>query len=530
MELLALLPPLAMLLLIGHFGVGALHWDEWGCEVPVLRAYLAGTLDWPAIHAQCNESRPAFSKLIWLFLTLASGAADPRWEMFTGWAIVSATALNLYRLSVLYLSPFRAAWLSVCVNALLFSAVQHENWLWGAQMMLFLPALYLTIWLRIVTSPRTSANLQVAAGALLAILATYSFANGFLLWPALLASLPLSTHFPKKHWRLRAAATWMLALLATLALYFHNYQRGDASPSYTAAIEHPLRAAQYVLIFLGGPFSISQPTLSAVAGLTLLAALAGFVRITGLRTAAPWLILSGYAVASAALAAAGRVALGPQQALESRYVAFAVWLAVGVVSLGFVIQPRVGRVLPAAALALLGILHGLSYAQGVRSMHYRALGLRYHAACLTFLFTVPGGDCADSYPAWSVDLLRESAPPLDQVGWLRPPLFSGQAIPEGFGKFAGGNLELLDPGTSQWQLEGGVGGDPDAVVIAIRTRAGYVPIAVTQATRVVPMRVSPSAWRTLIGKSTIPKGTEVAAFAYRATEPRWLQFGTARIQ
>lgn len=509
--------------LIWIYGVESLHWDEWGCEVPVLRSYLAGSLDWSTIHAQCNESRPTFSKILWLLLTLLSGTANPRWEMFTGWVIVCATAWNVYRLSQRSLSASRAAWLGVCVSALLFSATQQENWLWGLQMMLFLPAFLLTVWLRIAfcsVHPR----FQIAWGTLLAILATYSFANGFLVWPALFASLPLSRD---KSWRWRAATTWTLALIATLILYFHDYQRSSASTNYGAVLHDPLRAMQYVLNFLGGPFAVSQ-SLATVIGFTLLLTLLLLGAKVRTEEAAPWLILAGYAIASAAMAAVGRAAMGPQQALDSRYGAFAVWLAVSVVSLGFLI-PTGSRWILSAALAMLGILHGFSYVQGVRSMHYRALGIRYQRACLTFLFAAPAGDCAGNYPAWSADFLRESAVALDQAGWLQPRLFRAEtAVPETYGK-TDGNLEVSDLGT-KWQMQGGVGGNPDAIVVAIRSgTARYMPLALTQATRVVPMRQTPCAWRTLIDKSKIPIGAEVAAFAYRATEPQWLQLGRSVI-
>ncbi|MDR9900976.1 hypothetical protein G7B40_041990 [Aetokthonos hydrillicola Thurmond2011] len=166
--LLALASPLILAVLIARYGVESLHWDEWGCEAPMLKAYLSGSLDWTALSAQCNESRPVFPKLIWLALTLVSGAADPRWEMFMGWLIVALTAWNVFALARRTLSLRDALWMSAGVNALLFSPSQHENWLWGAQMMLFLPALFLTSWLRVAWSAWPERT-RALAGAALAV-------------------------------------------------------------------------------------------------------------------------------------------------------------------------------------------------------------------------------------------------------------------------------------------------------------------------------------------------------------------------
>ena len=504
----AFLPAFALAYLIYHYGLGSLHWDEWGCEAPFLRAYLDGSLGAKAWLAQCNESRPVLPKIIWLLLTLISGVADPRWEMFTGCLVVGLTAWNLFRLSAGH--PL----MMFVVSALLFSPIQQENWLWGAQMMLFLPALFLTCWLRIARSGHRHA---VAWGVALAVLATFSFPNGFLLWPALFATLGLFDPAIRK----RAAVTWTLAFVATLALYFHDFLNVASAPSYTAILASPMTALQYFLNFLGGPLAAGEPSRAWFAGAALLIAFAVLL-VRKSADSLPWLILAGYALASAALATIGRVALGPQQALDSRYGAFAVWLAIAVLGLAWqALQPRWR-----AALALLMLAaHVPSFLHGVRSMHYRTLAARYQRACLTFLNAVPaGGDCVGNYPVWSPDFLREAAAPLDRAGWIAPKMIgSGEAIPmpvvDGIG-----NLEAADAGP-KWRFQGGVGGDPDAIIVTIVRDEKYIPIALAQPGRSVPLQVSPSAWRTEVDKQQIPPGSRVAAFAYRATEPRWSKLG-----
>jgi len=495
---LAFLPALVLLFLICHYGVASLHWDEWGCETPLLRTYLDGTLNAKAWLAQCNESRPVLPKVIWLILTVVSGVADPRWNMFAGWIIVCITAWNIHKLGP-------GIGFTILASALLFSPIQQENWLWGAQMMLFLPALFLTTWLRVVGSPRA-----ILWGTVLAVLATFSFANGFLLWPALFAALGLIDRTQ----RLKASITWAVALALSLALYLYNFERVASSPSYSAIFAQPLRAAQYFISFLGNPLASGDLTRATIAGSLLLAL---FAILPKHRVG--WIILAGYALASAGLVTVGRVALGPQQALDSRYGAFAVWIAIAVLALAYESHWRWRGCLTIAIL----IAHSFSFWYGVKAMHYRTLAARYQRACLTFVVALPGGDCIGNYPVWSADFLRESAVPLDKAGWITPKLMvSGELIADAVP--GEGNLDVVDAG-SKWRLQGGVGVDADAIVVAVSLGNGFVPVAVVQPGRTIPLKVTPSAYRTEIDKALVPPGARVAAFAYRAMDPRWSILG-----
>jgi hypothetical protein len=435
-------------------------------------------------------------KAIWLLFTLLAGFADPRWNMFAGWAIVALTAWNVHRLGP-------GAGFTIVASALLFSPIQQENWLWGAQMMLFLPALFLTTWLRQSASPRF-----VIWGATLAILATFSFANGFLLWPALFAAVE-----PEQ--RRKAALPWTGAFAVTLAIYLFQFERVASSPSYTAILSQPLAAAQYFLSFLGNPLASGNLSRATIAGVILLVAL------VFLPKQKPWLILAGYALASAGLATVGRAALGPQQALDSRYGAFAVWFGIAVLAMAWEARSAWRGCLISAVV----IAHGFSFWHGVQSMHYRALAARYQRACLTFVHALPGGDCVANYPVWSADFLRQASEPLNRASWIRPKLrgpqqaFRAEEIFEGIG-----NLEALDAG-GKWRFQGGVGVDADAIVIAIGNSAAFVPVAMTGAGRTSPLRNTPSAYRVEVDKTAIPAGSRVAAFAYRAEAPQWMRLG-----
>jgi hypothetical protein len=501
--------------LIHQHGISSLHWDEWGCEAPFLRAYLEGSLSPKVWLAQCNESRPAIPKLIWLFLTLLAGVADPRWSMFTGWLIVCLTCWNLHRLAP---SSSGAGFLFVA-SALLFSPLQLENWLWGAQMMLFIPAFLLTIWLRIARDKEQ--RRVIAWGCLLALLATFSFANGVLLWPALFGSLP----FLAPALRSQAKRVWIIAFGATLAVYLYGFVSVASSPSYTAIIESPRKALQYFLTFLGGPLAAGEIQYAWIAGRSLLVLLLGFLATSrNSLDSLPWAILAGYALTSAGLATIGRVALGPQQALDSRYGAFAVWLPIAV--LGLVWQSPYHRAWRTLLALLLFSAHVPSSLRGLHDMHYRTLAGRYQRACLTFLNALPpGGGCNGNYPVWSADFLREASAPLDRAGWIVPKLFGpADTVPRTVGQGVG-NIEAIEIG-SKWRFQGGAGGDPDAIVLALEVAdQGFKPIALTEAVRTVVLEKSPSAWRTEIEQERIPPGSRVAAFAYRAEEPRWLQIG-----
>lgn len=90
-----LLPALAIAACIGYFGVDSPHWDEWGCEGSVSRAYLGGHP--PLLLSQlvsfCNESRPVFPKILWLGISIQPATAASRRCTWVGYSSASRSGI-----------------------------------------------------------------------------------------------------------------------------------------------------------------------------------------------------------------------------------------------------------------------------------------------------------------------------------------------------------------------------------------------------------------------------------------------------
>ncbi len=175
-------PAAAMFYLVTHYWVPLPYWDEWATPGKMFASWCNGTLTLPDLVSQHNESRKFFPRLLYLALAVAGGW-DVRKEMLVCFATVCAIALLFYRL--MRQTPGATA-LSAAIGwtaatFLCFSAVQLDNFLWGIQLEPFFPGLAVLAIAVVNTSERSLARKSLL-NATLALIATYTFANGMLLW------------------------------------------------------------------------------------------------------------------------------------------------------------------------------------------------------------------------------------------------------------------------------------------------------------------------------------------------------------
>src|SRR5205807_2384991 len=116
-------------------------------------------------------------------------------------------------------------------------------------------------------------------------------------------------------------------------------------PPSSGPVSQPILSGEYVLVFLGSPFTFGTnlPPLSLGVGmggslvLTILICAVYIWRNRHdrnlLADGLPWLMLAMVAVSSAVLTMIGRLELGPNQARTSRYVTFAVMLPIALLAL-----------------------------------------------------------------------------------------------------------------------------------------------------------------------------------------------------
>jgi hypothetical protein len=318
---LALLPAAFIVRLVAVYGVNVPFGDEWAL-LPLFGKWGEHHLSLADLFRQHNEHRILVPKLIYLgFVQLTHW--NTKAEMFFSIVLCGLTSASLFRLLRQTVPGTIRRHLSLwgAFNLLLFGPAQAENWLWGFQCQVFIPAACLVVSLLVLAPPAVE-RLRFIGAFMLAVLATFSFGNGLLLLP--LIGLYLSSKSASRRWVLTWAALSAIVLLS----YFFAYEHHPAPKA------HPASAFDYWIYFIRfngnalGQFPFPFPfrlTLTAIIGTGALLAFATsagrLLRRRGFRgsSALPWIALGLYAIGSAVIATFGRIHEGTLQAIDSRY-------------------------------------------------------------------------------------------------------------------------------------------------------------------------------------------------------------------
>jgi hypothetical protein len=292
-------------------------WDEWDTPGIAILHASEHTLSWSDLFAQHNESRKVIPRLLCIALALPTGW-DVRHAMVLTFASVCFTSVLVF--SYLRRAPARlqtlVAW--TIVNFLLFAPSQYENLLSGFVFELFIPVLCLFGCISVNLSQRRLPK-KVAWNSILALVATYTFAHGMLLW-LLALPIPSDDERSRPNWR-RRAAPWYLVFVAiagiSIAYYFTGYKRPYIAPPLPK-LSQAAQVSDFLIVWLGAPLRstwISARTAGAAAGLILLLTTASTLCFLYRNNARwkdyyPWLLLAAFSLASGVVTAIGRVNIG----------------------------------------------------------------------------------------------------------------------------------------------------------------------------------------------------------------------------
>lgn len=344
---LCALPALCAFYLMCTHWVPVPFWDEWDTPGAQLASYYRGSLTFAELLSQHNEHRLFFPRLVWLPMAILAGW-DVRHEMVLTFCLVSLGSAGLYQLlGFSGGSPAGRAFVFGLMNLLLFSPRQYETFLVGAQGQTFVPAVAL-IFALVMNLSRASLPRKTIVNALLALVSTYSFGNGMLLW---FLVFPLQTPSPAgfRASRWRAPVFWRAVYLgiATLAVagYFITYQHPPHTPPVVSPMEQLPAFVCFVLVWIGSLFSVKAP---AFCGTVVLLILGGLtiaatrqIRRTGRwQPYYSWFVLACYTLISAGIAAVARLGFDYSMAGDSRYTAFSAFFYIAIVGLGFSVWAR----------------------------------------------------------------------------------------------------------------------------------------------------------------------------------------------
>jgi hypothetical protein len=524
----------------------------------VVKAHTSG-LTWHDLFEQQQEARTVFPKLI--FIALSMGKYwDGRVEMMLSVLIGCLTAIGIFQLTAKSGLSMRAKTIAFLLMVLLiFSPAQHELWLLASGFPSFVPALCI-VWGLCVVRSGFSIAVKFGLCASLAVFASFTLANGLLAWGFTFPILLATQRVPRwKHW----LGFWLLATVACAAIYFWHFHALKDLPPF-APRKPVLDYWRYVAAFLGSGLGRSgndNPLAISIGVGTVL--LLGYLVSVGhfifrcreaayCARVAPWIALGGYSVGSGCLAALGRIGWGVSQALESRYVAFSLYLAVAVVALVaiFVSEFRKPEESAKRRLAIFSVIVflGASYvildlfcsAASLSFFRIRSAAARLGQSGVLFSQVIDTSSAIKNGNHPQPFFVRENAKRLDRLHFLRTPLVRSREINKlrhadsGEGMVAGwcDGLTKQDDGTRVawgWAALSGRHRPADAVLLAYAdAQSGWIGFALSNAVVNRPdvaMALHSSAqrwsgWSAAFPRDAVPPGAEISAWAVDAKDAK----------
>jgi hypothetical protein len=333
---LGCVPAALVLRLVTKNWISIPFWDEWLTPGTQLTSWCNGTLTLTELFSQHNESRKFFPRLLYLFLARVAGW-DVRHEMVCVFLSVCVLGFFLYQLlrRTPGVSPVAALTAWAVMMFLCFSPIQLENFLWGIQLETFFPGIAVVAAVTINLSA-LSLRSRALINATLALVASYTYANGLLLW---LLAVPLSSASTPR----RDKKVWytVYCLVGALAIggYFTGYSLPATLPKWTY---RPLDLLHYIVLWVGAYFR-SEITSPLIAGSIVLVLFFGtfgiaavvLVRYRNWKVFYPWFAIAVYAGITGFVTAAGRAGFGINQAMDSRYTTFSLFFYLALVGMIF---------------------------------------------------------------------------------------------------------------------------------------------------------------------------------------------------
>lgn len=567
--ILALLPAIILGLLILNNAVNVPYWDQWEF-VNVLEAFHQEKISFQTFFYQQNESRLAFPRIFFLFLAQLTHW-DVRYEMLASFLLACLVSYSIYKLSrlTLKINQLESLLILFISNLLIFAPTQYENWLWGIQIIVFIPIT--CIILCIVTSYSIlSSKTKFLICASLCTVSTFSYANGIISWILVYPVLSIS-----QFWRWKdifnkkiLLGGWIICFGLNLIAYFYDYKKPSHHPSFFYALQHPFLALEYFLSFLGSPFRFSTSQVdvilaAALGGVLLLLFIFSNVYLiffTDSKSAYKtigWQAIGGYTLMSALITTLGRVGFGVQQSLSSRYTTFSLYLAISVIHLVAItlMEWRNKKILKNGnlwsnfnsimymLLAMFFIFYSIVSvlsAQGMAHIRHQRLTAK---SCIQVINFVSDDECLKtSYPI--PEQVKQRANFLNSVGFLNPKLAKSNRV-EDIADVVQANsdngwfdsLSKVDNGlygASGWAILPYRGEPADAVLLAYentQTNSIMFKIASVGAKRKDVAKVLKnnayrnSGWQTTFSKTEIPTKNhlKINAWALDATSGRAYQ-------
>jgi len=552
--IVALVPMIHHTVLVRHYSVNVPIFDDWAMAPLIVKAH-TGQLRFADVFQQQQEARTVLPNLI--FILTAQSEWNLRDQMVLSLAASWLTAAGVFVL--LRRSGLNPMPLAICfwlIVLTLFSPAPFELWLFASGFPSFLPLLFLVAAL-VAIRVRISTFWKFFICALLATASTFTLAHGLLAWALTFPVLLISQRLQR--WKLWLTA-WGTVAAICATIYFWGYEKPADLPRFAPGVSL-LEYVSFVLQFLGGGLAYTlnhQPATAAIAfGLfqvgLLVISLGYLARRFGGRDFAaavvPWSALALHSVASAFLAALGRVGFGSSYALASRYVPFSLAFTIAVIALAALVLRDLGRrrgsrpsILAVAALLIAGYLVPYEFARENTLFYLRgyAANDRLGKSAVLFSQAMDTSSVIKTrvFPPAPDHVVRNAAA-LDDLKLLRPPLVRSNLLNASEHEIAdgirvAGLCESIVTGTetcraSGWALLKAKGRPADCVLISYELAGGDPTLfAISDSIEMrwdIARRSWPNdnlwaGWTVTFPQAAVPPNAKLAFWAVDADEPR----------
>ena len=413
-----LLPVLFLGVLIYNNSHNVLLADEWDTPGHILLKSVDTNLTFQDFISQHNESRKIFPKVLYYSLSKISGL-DITHVIFIRFGL---SVLCFFLLLKLFQKQNYQIFYSFIISILLFSPTQALSHLTSIQVITLIPPLLIILFYYFHKKLNNLGLFLLYISNCL--IATFSFANGMLIWiilfPVFCSELKNKVSYIRTFSLLA-----VLCFFATLYIYFIDYSGPEIHPSILEGLNRPLKSLRYLFLWLGSPFAIAYADsgfIGSVIGCTSLSVfliffITHFISKTDLKNKissfykSPWIALLVYSFVSGISASLGRSGLGVLQALSPQYPSMAIWFYIGCI--GFISSISDKSLIPIKQFSFYSLITItlLSYPAGMKQMQF--LGERCEEGLLTVRLKtfIPNNPLfswkpnyglypADSHPVW----------------------------------------------------------------------------------------------------------------------------------
>ncbi len=244
------IPPIVYYLYLAQFSLDVPNGDDFVVIMHYLLKSDATTswqTKWNELTYEFIEHRLVFTRVVAQFIRALFGHLDLRWVMLTGNLSLLGVTVLLYRL---LRANGLSSWYLLPITLCLFQPIAYESHFWAISSTNYMPVCLFAMLSFYGISRNDRPGL---AGAWLsAFIATYTFANGLVVWP--IGALVLALNRRRK-----PAVIWLTSTVVIVSMFYYNHTY-QAHPSMAENLRErlPMVIANFFLL-LGAAFN-SQDT------------------------------------------------------------------------------------------------------------------------------------------------------------------------------------------------------------------------------------------------------------------------------